>query len=84
MIEPDYIPVWLEEPVPALGDEKPIDLLAEASGSRSSRWFPVSSPLASRNRVRQYGDLRPGNIGKWRTLVVSRSASKSSAVAAIR
>jgi Protein of unknown function (DUF2384) len=27
VVEPDYIPVWLETPVPALGGEKPIDLL---------------------------------------------------------
>src|SRR5207247_7360192 len=35
VIEPDYIPVWLHKPVPALGDEKPIDLLARGE------WRPV-------------------------------------------
>jgi len=35
VIEPDYIPVWLHKPVPALGDEKPIDLLARGE------WQPV-------------------------------------------
>jgi hypothetical protein len=28
VVAPDFIPVWLETPVPALGGEKPIDLLA--------------------------------------------------------
>lgn len=28
VIEPEYIPVWLDTPVPALGDQKPIDLVA--------------------------------------------------------
>lgn len=36
VIEPDYIPVWLQRPVPALGDEKPIDLLARGE------WKPVA------------------------------------------
>ena len=35
VIDPDYIPVWLHKPVPALGDEKPIDLLARGE------WQPV-------------------------------------------
>jgi hypothetical protein len=33
---------------------------------------------------RQYGGSSPGSIGKWRTLVVSRSASSTRVVAAIR
>jgi hypothetical protein len=28
VIDPAYIPVWLRKPTPALGDEKPIDLVA--------------------------------------------------------
>jgi transcriptional regulator with XRE-family HTH domain len=28
VMEPDYIPVWLHKPVPALDDDKPIELLA--------------------------------------------------------
>src|SRR3954451_16296455 len=28
VIEPDYIPVWMMKPIPALGDEKPIAELA--------------------------------------------------------
>ena len=28
VIDPDYIPVWLRKPIPALDDEKPIDLIA--------------------------------------------------------
>ena len=35
VIDPDYIPVWLHKPVPALGDEKPIELLARGE------WQPV-------------------------------------------
>jgi transcriptional regulator with XRE-family HTH domain len=35
VIDPVYIPVWLHKPVPALADEKPIDLLARGE------WRPV-------------------------------------------
>jgi uncharacterized protein (DUF2384 family) len=28
LMEPTYVSVWLRKPVPALGDEKPIDLIA--------------------------------------------------------
>jgi hypothetical protein len=28
VIDPDYVPVWLDTPIPALGGEKPSDLLA--------------------------------------------------------
>src|SRR5919204_952965 len=37
VIEPDYIPVWLYKPVPALEDEKPIDLLARGEWQRVAR-----------------------------------------------
>jgi transcriptional regulator with XRE-family HTH domain len=33
VIDPAYIPVWLRKPVPALGDDKPINLIA-AGGYR--------------------------------------------------
>lgn len=35
VMEPRYIPVWLQKPLPALDDEKPIDLLARGE------WQPV-------------------------------------------
>jgi transcriptional regulator with XRE-family HTH domain len=35
VMEPSYIPVWLQKPVPALGDEKPMELLARGE------WRPV-------------------------------------------
>ena len=28
VMDPDYVPVWLSKPIEALGDEKPIDVLA--------------------------------------------------------
>ena len=37
VLEPDYIPVWLLKPVPALGDEKPIDVVARGEYARLSR-----------------------------------------------
>ena len=36
VMEPRYIPVWLRKPVPALDDEKPIELLARGE------WRPVA------------------------------------------
>jgi transcriptional regulator with XRE-family HTH domain len=36
VMEPDYIPVWLYKPLPALGEEKPIELLARGE------WKPVA------------------------------------------
>jgi transcriptional regulator with XRE-family HTH domain len=36
VMEPAYIPVWLQRPVPALHDEKPIDLLGQGE------WRPVA------------------------------------------
>jgi hypothetical protein len=35
VIEPEQIPVWLDKSVPALGNEKPIDLLARGG------WQPL-------------------------------------------
>lgn len=37
VIEPSYIPVWLHKPVPALDDEKPIDVLAKGEWPRVAR-----------------------------------------------
>lgn len=37
VMEPDYIPVWLHKPVPALGDEKPIDVLGRGEWQRVAR-----------------------------------------------
>jgi uncharacterized protein (DUF2384 family) len=34
LMEPSYIAVWLRKPVPALGDEKPIDLIARGKYMR--------------------------------------------------
>jgi transcriptional regulator with XRE-family HTH domain len=28
VLRPDYIPIWLRKPVPALGDDKPLDVIA--------------------------------------------------------
>jgi transcriptional regulator with XRE-family HTH domain len=33
VIRPDYIPIWLRKPVPALDDDKPLDVIA-AGGYR--------------------------------------------------
>jgi uncharacterized protein (DUF2384 family) len=37
VMEPSYIPVWLHKPLPALDDEKPIDLLAAGEWRRVAR-----------------------------------------------
>lgn len=37
VMEAGYIPVWLHKPLPALGDEKPIDLLARGEWQRVAR-----------------------------------------------
>jgi uncharacterized protein (DUF2384 family) len=48
VIEPTYIPVWLHKPVPALGDEKPIDLLAQGEWRRVARLISgLESPTFS-------------------------------------
>ena len=40
MIEREYITVWLDRPVPALGDQKPIDLVARRE------WRPLREVIA--------------------------------------
>jgi len=37
LMDPSYIAVWLRKPVPALGDEKPIDLIARGEYTRVAR-----------------------------------------------
>ena len=40
VFEREYIPVWLDRPVPALGDQKPIDLVARRE------WQPLREVIA--------------------------------------
>jgi transcriptional regulator with XRE-family HTH domain len=37
LIEPDYISIWLRKPVPALDDEKPLDLIGRGEYRRVAR-----------------------------------------------
>jgi transcriptional regulator with XRE-family HTH domain len=37
IIQPEYIPVWLRKPVPALDDEKPLDLIGRGDYRRVAR-----------------------------------------------
>lgn len=47
LMEPDYISVWLRKPVPALDDEKPIDLLGRGDYLRVARLISeLESPTA--------------------------------------
>jgi transcriptional regulator with XRE-family HTH domain/RES domain-containing protein len=58
VMEPSYIPVWLQKPLSALENEKPIDLLAQASGGRwrgsSPRWSRRPSRRACRSMSNTY------------------------------
>jgi transcriptional regulator with XRE-family HTH domain len=36
VIRPDYIPIWLRKPVPALDDDKPLDVIAAGEYRRVS------------------------------------------------
>jgi uncharacterized protein (DUF2384 family) len=48
VMEPDYIPVWLHKPLPALNDEKPIDVLAEGEWQQVARLISgLESPTFS-------------------------------------
>jgi transcriptional regulator with XRE-family HTH domain len=48
VIEPEYIPVWLHKPIGALGDDKPLDVLAEGDYRRLSRLISeLESPTFS-------------------------------------
>jgi transcriptional regulator with XRE-family HTH domain len=48
VIKPTYIPVWLHKPVPALDDEKPIDVLAKGEWQRVARLISeLESPTFS-------------------------------------
>jgi transcriptional regulator with XRE-family HTH domain len=37
VMDPSYIPVWLRRPIPALGERKPLDLLARGEYRRVAR-----------------------------------------------
>lgn len=37
LMDPDYISIWLRKPVPALDDEKPLDLIARGEYRRVAR-----------------------------------------------
>lgn len=37
LMEADYIAIWLRKPVPALGEEKPLDLIARGDYRRVAR-----------------------------------------------
>lgn len=37
VMDPDYIPVWLEKPIEALGDQKPIRLIRQGKAARVAR-----------------------------------------------
>jgi len=48
VVEPDYIPVWLSKPIEALGDRKPLELIAAGKARRVAR---VVSELESPGAV---------------------------------
>ena len=37
LIERDYIPIWLRKPVPALGDDKPLDVIGRGQYRKVAR-----------------------------------------------
>jgi transcriptional regulator with XRE-family HTH domain len=37
LMEPDYIAIWLRKPVPALGDEKPLEVIGRGEYRRVAR-----------------------------------------------
>lgn len=48
VIEPDYIPVWLHKPIGALGDDKPLDVMADGDYRRLARLISeLESPTLS-------------------------------------
>jgi transcriptional regulator with XRE-family HTH domain len=48
VVDPSYIPVWLNKPVPALNDEKPIEVLASGGWLRLARLISeLESPTLS-------------------------------------
>jgi hypothetical protein len=47
LMEPGYIAIWLRKPVPALGDEKPLDVLGRGDYLRVARLVSeLESPTA--------------------------------------
>jgi uncharacterized protein (DUF2384 family) len=48
VIDPEYIPVWMRKPNPALGDRKPLDVIREGGYLEVSRVVAaLESPTAS-------------------------------------
>ena len=48
VMDPDYIPVWMRKPVAALGDDKPLDVLARGDYRKLSRLISgLESPTFS-------------------------------------
>ena len=48
VIDPEYVPVWLNKPLQALGDRKPIDLIARGHYRRVARLVSaLEDPVAS-------------------------------------
>ncbi|HEX2391509.1 MAG TPA: antitoxin Xre/MbcA/ParS toxin-binding domain-containing protein [Solirubrobacterales bacterium] len=48
VMDPDYIPVWMNKPVPALDDRKPIDLIGEGEYLRVARLVSsLEEPVAT-------------------------------------
>jgi hypothetical protein len=48
VLRPEYIPVWLTKPVAALGDEKPLDVIAAGGYRRVARLIAaMESPTAA-------------------------------------
>jgi hypothetical protein len=48
VMDPEYIPVWMNKPVPALGDEKPLDLISRGKYRRVAEVVSaLEEPLAS-------------------------------------
>jgi len=48
VMDPDYIPVWMHKPVAALGDDKPLDVLARGDYRKLSRLISeLESPTFS-------------------------------------
>jgi hypothetical protein len=42
-MEAEYIAVWMNKPIPALGDEKPLELIARGQHRRVARIIPTRS-----------------------------------------
>lgn len=48
VMEPEYIAVWMNKPIPALGDEKPLELISRGQYRRVARIIStLEEPIAS-------------------------------------